>query len=211
MFLIGNDVSRRDSLNTTLQRKFEMTCLGNVRKCIGIKFTSTKDGLYLHQVEFILKLLRVLGMHKSYPSPVPRGLGLHKSYPSPIPMQDHLKLSTETGTPLVDATTYRRIVGKLNFLTNARLDIQYTVNHIAMFVQALQEQHIQAIHQILHYLRQTSNYGIFYLRKGTFCSKALLMLIGPTTSKIEGLSQVYLQDFFFWGGGVSLDTIKTKP
>lgn len=127
--MTSNDISWHDCFNSTLQQKFQMTCLGAIQKYIGIEFTNIKEGFYYHQPHLASKFLRDLGMH------------------------DNLRLTTDTSTLAIDATMYRSIVRKLNFLTNTRPNIQYSMNQVAWFMQALQEQRFQACKQILGCLR----------------------------------------------------------
>ena len=66
--------------------------------------------------------------------------------------------------PPTDPKTYRRLVGKLIFLTNTRPDITYVVHQVARFMQAPQLAHLQVVQSIIRYLRHTLAYGLFYAR-----------------------------------------------
>lgn len=65
---------------------------------------------------------------------------------------------------------YRRIVGRLNFLTNIRPDTQYFVNQVARFMHQVQAEHLMAVKQILMYLKRTPTFAVFYSES---CSPSL--------------------------------------
>jgi len=83
--------------------------------------------------------------------------------PAPTPMLHTIKLSTTKGTPLGDAesTAYRRLIGRLIYLTNTRPDISFSVNHLSQFVSHPTSEHHQATIRILRYLKRTPGTGIF--------------------------------------------------
>lgn len=72
-----------------------------------------------------------------------------------------MKLSSNEGTLLTDPTYYRRLVGKLNFLTNTRMDITHSVQHLSQFLQAPREPHLKATFHVLRYLKNYLSQGIF--------------------------------------------------
>nr|GEX00151.1 hypothetical protein [Tanacetum cinerariifolium] len=51
---------------------------------------------------------------------------------------------TDTGTPLGDVGSYRRLVGRLLYLTMTRPDISYAVQPLSHFVSAPKDVHMQA-------------------------------------------------------------------
>ncbi|XP_075092322.1 putative mitochondrial protein AtMg00240 [Nicotiana tabacum] len=71
------------------------------------------------------------------------------------------KLRVEEGTLLSDRSYYRKLVGKLNFLTNTRLDIAYSIQHLSQFMQAPREPHMKAAIRVLRYLKNDPTLGIF--------------------------------------------------
>ncbi|XP_019237025.1 PREDICTED: uncharacterized protein LOC109217249 [Nicotiana attenuata] len=82
---------------------------------------------------------------------------------SPVssPLDSTVKLSKDEGTLLPDPGYYRKLVGKLNFLTNTRLDIAYSVQHLRQFMQAPREPHLKAVVHVLRYLKKDPTLGIF--------------------------------------------------
>jgi hypothetical protein len=44
------------------------------------------------------------------------------------------KISATEGTPLDDPLSYRRLIGRLLYLTNTRTDISYSVQHLSQYV-----------------------------------------------------------------------------
>ncbi|XP_057526479.1 uncharacterized mitochondrial protein AtMg00810-like [Amaranthus tricolor] len=109
------------------------------------------DGIILSQHKFAKDLLATAG------------LSSYKSAVTPLPL--NLQLSSIEGTLLHDATYYRSMVGKLNFLTHTRPDLTYSVQHLSQFMQQPREPHLQALHHTISYVAHTAGQGI--LLKGS--------------------------------------------
>ncbi|KAF1863361.1 hypothetical protein Lal_00031246 [Lupinus albus] len=56
--------------------------------------------------------------------------------PSPTPMEYDNKLYNTSGIPLQDSSSYRKLIGKLLYLTNTRPDIRYDVSHLSQFLSS---------------------------------------------------------------------------
>lgn len=54
---------------------------------------------------------------------------------SPLLFDPLIKLKAREGVPPSDPNFYRKLVGKLNFLTNTRLDIAHGVKHLSQYMQ----------------------------------------------------------------------------
>ena len=74
-----------------------------------------------------------------------------------------LKLSTETGALLSHPETYRRIVGRLLYLTITRPDISYVVQHLSQFLHTPRVPHYEAVLHVLRYLKGIIHKGLFLL------------------------------------------------
>ncbi|XP_019263453.1 PREDICTED: uncharacterized protein LOC109241194 [Nicotiana attenuata] len=92
------------------------------------------------------------------------------------PMTSHLdsstKLKADEGALLTDPSYYRKLIGKLNFLTNTRLDIAYSVQHLSHFMQSPREPHLKATYHVLRYLKGDPNLGIFLTNDADYRVKA---------------------------------------
>jgi hypothetical protein len=74
----------------------------------------------------------------------------------------HQRLSSEDGHLCVNPTTYRSLVGMLQYLTFTRPDIVYDVNQVSQFMHAPKEGHMEAMKCILRYLKGTIGDGLVY-------------------------------------------------
>jgi hypothetical protein len=82
-----------------------------------------------------------------------------------VPMAEGRMLIVNMNEQKVDATTYRKMVGKLIYLVNTKLDFGFLVSVMHQFLAEPQQLHFNAMKQILKYLKAIKDYGIFY-RKG---------------------------------------------
>lgn len=82
--------------------------------------------------------------------------------PSLIPYDPNLKLSLTDGTLLEDPTRYRRLIGRLIYLTNTRPDISFAVQHLSQFVSKPLVSHFQAAIRVLRYLKSCPARGILF-------------------------------------------------
>lgn len=81
--------------------------------------------------------------------------------PVNFPMEQNVKLSDE-GELLKDPSPYRRLVGRLIYLTITRPDITYSVHILSRFMHAPRKPHMKAAMQILRYLKNNSCQGLFF-------------------------------------------------
>ncbi|GJW58523.1 RNA-directed DNA polymerase [Tanacetum coccineum] len=82
--------------------------------------------------------------------------------PSFFPLPTQLKLSFDKETPLGDVCVYRRLVGRLLYMTMTRRDTSYDVQHLSQFVSAPKDVHMHAAIHLLKYLKGTISKGLFY-------------------------------------------------
>ncbi|XP_016173544.1 uncharacterized protein LOC107616054 [Arachis ipaensis] len=77
-------------------------------------------------------------------------------------MDPAVKLNSEEGELLSNITQYRRLIGRLLYLTLSRPDITYAVNKLSQFVSKPRVPHLQSVHHLLHYLKDTPGQGLYF-------------------------------------------------
>ena len=85
--------------------------------------------------------------------------------PCSSPMVPSVHLTRE-GETFEDPKRYRRLVGKLNYLTVTRHDIAYSVSVVSQNMSSPIIHHWATIEQILCYLKGASRRGILYSNHG---------------------------------------------
>ncbi|RVX04896.1 Retrovirus-related Pol polyprotein from transposon RE1 [Vitis vinifera] len=85
---------------------------------------------------------------------------------SNTPMDPNVKLIPRQREPLRDPGRYRRLVGKLNYLTSTRPDISFPVSVVSQFLQSPCDSHWDAIILILRYIKSTPSQGVLYENRG---------------------------------------------
>uniref|UniRef100_A0A2N9IZY1 Reverse transcriptase Ty1/copia-type domain-containing protein n=1 Tax=Fagus sylvatica TaxID=28930 RepID=A0A2N9IZY1_FAGSY len=81
-------------------------------------------------------------------------------------MEPNLKLMLDEGDFVDDPDTYRRLVGKLIYLTITRPDISYAVSIVSQFMTNPRVPHMNAVIHILKYLKNAPGCGLFYRSSG---------------------------------------------
>jgi hypothetical protein len=80
-------------------------------------------------------------------------VGLLGTKPCSTPMQPHQQLHKTSGIILSDPTAYRRLVGRLLYLTHSRPEIAYAVSKLSQFLSAPTNEHMLTGLHILKYLK----------------------------------------------------------
>ncbi|XP_022007885.1 uncharacterized mitochondrial protein AtMg00240-like [Helianthus annuus] len=80
--------------------------------------------------------------------------------PSSFPIEQNLKLVTNEQDPKVDASSYRRFIGRLLYLQATRPNIAYFINTLSQFVSDPRQSHLDVVMRILRYLKATPGQGI---------------------------------------------------
>lgn len=132
ILLAGNDLTAISKLKTFLTDRFKLKDLGILKYFLGLEVARSPSGIFLSQRKYALDILADSGT-----------LGCR---PASFPMEQHLRLTPDDGTLLSDPSSYRRLVGRLLYLTITRLDISFLINTLTHFMQAPREPHYQAAH-----------------------------------------------------------------
>ncbi|XP_020211586.1 uncharacterized protein LOC109796312 [Cajanus cajan] len=156
--LAGNNLIEIQRITTLLDQAFRIKDLGDLTYFLGLEVARNNTGIHLSQRKYTLDILSHTGMLACCPSSTP--------------MDYKTGLSADTGTPLTDPSSYRRLIGRLIYLTNTRHDIAHAVHHLSQFVSQPTSSHQQAVFRILRYLKQAPGQGIFLAADSSLQLKA---------------------------------------
>jgi histone deacetylase 1/2 len=137
-----------DRLVAGLCQEFAVKDLGALHYFLGIEVAHRAGGLTLTQRKYALDLLRRVGLLKCKSADTPMS-ATTKLFPA-----DSSFLSEE------DATTYRSIVGGLQYLTLTRPDLSFAINRVCQFLHSPTEEHWAAVKRILRYINGTLDHGL---------------------------------------------------
>jgi hypothetical protein len=147
IIITGNNEDAISDIKKFLAQAFSIKDLGNLSYFLGIEVSRSKKGIFLCQRKYTLDILSDSGMTGCRPSD--------------FPMEQHLRLRPNEGSPLPDPTIYRRLIGRLLYLTVTRPDIQYAVNTLSQFMQSPCTTHLDAATRVLRYLKGSVSKGLF--------------------------------------------------
>ncbi|KAM7509738.1 hypothetical protein LguiB_008613 [Lonicera macranthoides] len=149
--ITGSDTMGISSLKSFLHAQFHTKDLRMLKYFLGVEVTRSKKGIFLSQRKYVLDLLAETGK-----------LG---AKPCSTPMIPNVQL-TKDGPLFEDPEKYRRLVGKLNYLTVTRPDIAYSVSVMSQFMSSPTIHHWEVLEQILCYLKGAPGRGILYANHG---------------------------------------------
>lgn len=148
VLLTGNDLELMQRIKQFLDHQFSIKDLGPLKYFLGIEVARTRDGIVLSQRKYVLDILEDSGMQGARPSL--------------FPIEQHHQLTQPTSKVAPNPASYRRLVGRLLYLTITRPDITYAVNTLSQFVHSPSPSHVDAANRVLRYLKCTPGQGIFF-------------------------------------------------
>ncbi|WOH00710.1 hypothetical protein DCAR_0520084 [Daucus carota subsp. sativus] len=131
-----------------LRSKFKIKDVGPLKYFLGIEVARSTAGFYLNQRKYVLDLMT--------------DTGLMYAKPSTIPMEQNHHLTDNESALLnsLDTSLYRRIVGKLIYLTITRPDVCYSVHILSQFIHQPCSDHLQAAFKVLRFLKSSPGQGL---------------------------------------------------
>ncbi|XP_072060326.1 uncharacterized mitochondrial protein AtMg00810-like [Arachis hypogaea] len=191
LVLAGDDLSKIESVKGVLHDRFWIKDMGDLKYFLGLEVTRSKTGIALYQRKYVLDLLKETGFEGCKPVTTP--------------MDYVAKLSNGIGELLTDSSQYRRIIGRLLYLSNTRPDISYAIEKLSQFLDCATNEHLKAVHRVVRYIKSSRAAGLF------FSADSNLHLIGFSDSDWVGCvdSRRSFSVYCFYRGP-SLVTWKSK-
>ena len=150
--ITGSDQDGIQKLKQHFFTHFQTKDLGKLKYFLGIEIAQSSSGVVLSQRKYALDILEETGMLDCKPVDTP--------------MDPNVKLVPGQGESFGDHGRYRRLVGKLNYLTITRPDISFPVSVVSQFLQSPCDSHWDAVIRILRYIKSTPGQGVLYENRG---------------------------------------------
>ncbi|CAL1397690.1 unnamed protein product [Linum trigynum] len=154
----GNDLSDIINIKAYLHQEFSIKDLGDLKFFLGIEVSRSPSGIHISQRKYTLEILDDAAMINTKP------------VTTPIDYKTHL--SAQHDDPYPDPEQYRRLVGKLIYLTTTRPDISFATQQVSHFMSNPSHTHFKAVNRILRYLKSAPSNGLFFPSSSTLHLKA---------------------------------------
>ena len=152
IIITGSDDAEVAATKVYLAQHFVIRDLSPPRYFLGLEIAYRPGQMSICQRKYALDLLDETGM-----------LGCK---PAPSPMEQNVDWWDHATALLEDAGLYRRLVGKLIYLTVTRPDISYAVSVLSQFMQAPRAIHLEGVYRVLAYIKRAPGKGLLYRRHG---------------------------------------------
>jgi hypothetical protein len=156
--LASNDSKIIDEFVVFLNTRFKLKDLGPLKFFLGLEVARSSKGIALCQRKFTLDILNDAG-HLA-------------AKPAKFPMEHNVKFPANEGALLEDPTVYRRLIGRLLYLTTTRPDLTYFVHTLSQFMQSPRQLHVAAALRVLRYIKSAPGQGLFFPSSSTYHLKA---------------------------------------
>ncbi|KAL0402317.1 UNVERIFIED_CONTAM: Retrovirus-related Pol polyprotein from transposon RE1 [Sesamum latifolium] len=164
ILITGPSLSLIKEVKDHLHALFTIKDIGDARYFLGLEIARGNTGTYVAQTKYVLDILHdtELTNAKVVPTPFPQGL----------------KLCSENSALLVNPDAYRRLVGRLLYLSFTYPDISHSVQQLSQFVNHPYESHWSAALHVVRYLKGNPSKGLFFPADNTLALHAYCMPIG---------------------------------
>ena len=132
--MASNDMRSIDQFKAALNNKLKIKDLGRLKYFLGIEVIRSERGIHICQCKYALDILFNSGTIS-----VTR---------VKIPLDQNLKLSKDEGEPIPDSTIYRRLIGRLMYLTITRPDLSYVVQLLSQFMENPRVSYMNVAHKV---------------------------------------------------------------
>ena len=153
LIITGNNQQVINNFVHQLSKRFSLKELGVLNFFLGIEVIHTASGLFLSQHQYIRDILDKFNMINA------------KETTTPMASNTQLKLHDGTGP--TNATTYRQLIGSLQYLSLTRPDVAFAINKLSQFMHAPSELHWAHLKRVLRYLKGTIQHGLILTKNSS--------------------------------------------
>lgn len=125
-----------------------MKDLGELNSFLGLEVVHFEDCLHVSQQKYVRDLLEHARMTNAKPVNTP--------------MVSSPTLTSLVGSPLLNGTLYRQVVGRLQYICLTRPDNVFAINKVSQYMQSPHDNHWIAMKRISCYVKGTMDYGLLF-------------------------------------------------
>ena len=166
ILITWNNLEEIKCLERHLHKNFQVKQLGPLKYFLRIEFARSSEGILMTQQKYILEILKETKHTNCHINDTPIGV-------------KH-KLTLNEEEPQVEISSYKKLIGKLLYLSLTRPVICYAVNILSQFMHSPRNSHFQAANRVIKYLKGTTGLGITYQKTSK------LVLVVYTDSDFAG-------------------------
>lgn len=146
--ITGPSLENITALELFLHGQFKLKDSSYLKYFFGLEVAHSSKGIILSQRHYALHLLEDTGFLASKLASVPTDL--------------MFSLNFYDGDLLSNATHYKRLIGRLLYLTLSRLDITFVVLRLSQFLSKPRLPHLQVAHHLLRYIKSCPSQSISF-------------------------------------------------
>ncbi|KAH9769131.1 retrovirus-related pol polyprotein from transposon RE1 [Citrus sinensis] len=156
ILITGPNSDELEKFISNFSKVFALKDLGRLSYFLGIEVSYAENNIYLSQRKYVRDLLSKADMlHcKGCDTLMVTGTKLQKEAKGSL------------GQHVEDATSYRSLIGGLQYLVLTRPEIAFAVNKLSQYDSAPTLQHILACKRMLRYLKEIEDYGLKFSADG---------------------------------------------
>lgn len=138
-----------------IKKQINIKDLGTAKTVLGMQLDQQEGRTYVHQKNYIDKLLKLYGMEDCNP------VG--------SPIDTNQKLEECEGSNKCNAKLYQELLGRLMYLSvHTRPDLSFPLSCLSQFNNEPKIMHMVALKRILRYLKGTIEYCLEFRKRSTF-------------------------------------------
>ena len=164
IILARNDKEEIAWIKQALNQTFKIKDLWDLRYFLSLEVARSKKGIMVNQRKYALKLLT--------------DASLLACKPALTPIDNHKKFSSTGSVPFIDIQVYKRLIGRIMYLTNTQPDITFLCNNFLSFLLSLQLLIILQRLEFSNILKELQVLVYFSLPTLLLISKPFVIVIG---------------------------------
>lgn len=147
--------------------------MGDLKFFLGLEVARTSKGIQVSQRHYVLQIL----VDTSYLGCKLTNQRANGSY--------NMKLSAEDGELLDDLSSYRRMIGRLLYLTITKPDFSYSVNRLSQFLANPRSPYLKTAQRILQYIKKSPGLSLFFPSYSDIQLKAFAETNFPNEAQVK--------------------------